>query len=86
MPLNAATYAEELAMKAGKPHSGMKGRGGRSRRGWKGFYGSVHDIVRIYRFFWLPMGGERSGELLHEPLKEAYCSSCHAGTGATWGS
>lgn len=43
MPLNAATYAEDLAQKAGKPppmESGKKG----PRRGWKGFYGSVHDI------------------------------------------
>lgn len=47
MPLNAATYADELAMKAGKPHSGMKGKDGKLRRGWKGFYGSVHDIVSL---------------------------------------
>jgi hypothetical protein len=62
MPLNAATYAEELAMKAGKPHSGMKGRNGRPRRGWKGFYGSVHDIVRPYCSLGLPTGGKRKGE------------------------
>ncbi|WWC65093.1 uncharacterized protein I303_107707 [Kwoniella dejecticola CBS 10117] len=43
MPLNAAAHAEELQVKAGKPQT-MTGRDGRKRRGWKGFYGSVHDI------------------------------------------
>lgn len=43
MPLNAASYAEDLAMAAGKPPSDMRGLKG-PRRGWKGFYGSVHDI------------------------------------------
>ncbi|BEI89256.1 uncharacterized protein CcaverHIS019_0206180 [Cutaneotrichosporon cavernicola] len=43
MPLNAASYAEDLAVAAGKPPSDMRGRSGR-RRTWKGFYGSVHDI------------------------------------------
>ncbi|WVR08580.1 hypothetical protein IAU60_005635 [Kwoniella sp. DSM 27419] len=43
MPLNAASHAEDLMLKAGKPMM-MKGRDGRGRRGWKGFYGSVHDI------------------------------------------
>jgi histone deacetylase HOS3 len=45
MPLNAASYAEDLALKAGKPPTTLRGKGGRVRRGWKGFYGSVHDIV-----------------------------------------
>jgi hypothetical protein len=45
MPLNAASHAEDLAVKAGKPQA-MAGRDGKRRRGWKGFYGSVHDIVR----------------------------------------
>ncbi|KLT44843.1 Arginase/deacetylase [Cutaneotrichosporon oleaginosum] len=43
MPLNAASYSEDLAVAAGKPPSDMRGRSGR-RRTWKGFYGSVHDI------------------------------------------
>ncbi|WWD20659.1 hypothetical protein CI109_105135 [Kwoniella shandongensis] len=43
MPLNAAAYADDLQVKAGKPAM-MFGKGGRRRRGWKGFYGSVHDI------------------------------------------
>ncbi|WVQ63278.1 uncharacterized protein L199_001429 [Kwoniella botswanensis] len=43
MPLNAAAHAEDLQVKAGKPQT-MTGRDGRKRRGWKGFYGSVHDI------------------------------------------
>ncbi|WWC72538.1 uncharacterized protein I206_106500 [Kwoniella pini CBS 10737] len=43
MPLNAAAHAEELQVKAGKPQL-MIGKDGRKRRGWKGFYGSVHDI------------------------------------------
>lgn len=43
MPLNAAAYAEDLAVKAGKPPSDMRGRNG-PRRAWQGFYGSVHDI------------------------------------------
>lgn len=43
MPLNAAAYAEDLALEAGKPPTEMRGRNG-TRRSWKGFYGSVHDI------------------------------------------
>lgn len=43
MPLNAASNMEDLAVAAGKPPSAMRGRDG-PRRGWKGFYGSVHDI------------------------------------------
>lgn len=43
MPLNAASYADDLQVKAGKPP--ITGQGGRRRRGWKAFYGSVHDIV-----------------------------------------
>ncbi|KAL0253699.1 hypothetical protein I308_101075 [Cryptococcus tetragattii IND107] len=42
MPLNAASYADDIQVKAGKPP--IIGQGGRRRRGWKGFYGSVHDI------------------------------------------
>jgi hypothetical protein len=42
MPHNAASYAEDLAVKAGKPPQ-MRGPKG-ARRGWKAFYGSVHDI------------------------------------------
>ncbi|WWC92245.1 uncharacterized protein L201_007199 [Kwoniella dendrophila CBS 6074] len=43
MPLNAAAHAEDLQVKAGKPQM-MSGKDGKQRRGWKGFYGSVHDI------------------------------------------
>lgn len=50
MPLNAATYAEELAIKAGKPDPVIYGKKGKRRRGWKGFYGSVHDIVSMIVF------------------------------------
>ena len=49
MPLNAATYAEELAVKAGKPSPPVYGKKGKRVRGWKGFYGSVHDIVSCRR-------------------------------------
>ena len=45
MPLNAASYADDLVMKAGKPDPGVIGPKGKRRRNWKGFYGSVHDIV-----------------------------------------
>jgi hypothetical protein len=44
MPLNAASHAEDIAVKAGKPVDLVRGK---RKRGWKGFYGSVHDIVRI---------------------------------------
>lgn len=47
MPLNAASYAEDLAVKAGKPPTTATGRKGKRRRTWKSFYGSVHDIVRF---------------------------------------
>ncbi|WRT70654.1 uncharacterized protein IL334_007652 [Kwoniella shivajii] len=43
MSLNAAAHAEDLQVKAGKPQL-MLGKDGKKRRGWKGFYGSVHDI------------------------------------------
>ncbi|WVQ70703.1 hypothetical protein IAR50_000225 [Cryptococcus sp. DSM 104548] len=43
MPLNAAAEVEDIQIRAGKPPM-MRGKGGRGRRGWKGFYGSVHDI------------------------------------------
>lgn len=46
MPLNAASYADDIQVKAGKPP--IIGQGGRRRRGWKGFYGSVHDIVSCF--------------------------------------
>jgi len=45
MPLNEASHAENLAIKGGKPPSGPIGKDGKRRRGWKGFYGSVHDIA-----------------------------------------
>lgn len=45
MPLNEASHAEDLAIKSGKPPSGPFGKDGKRRKGWKGFYGSVHDIV-----------------------------------------
>lgn len=45
MPLNAASYAEELAIKAGKPSPAVYGKRGKKRRNWQSFYGSVHDIV-----------------------------------------
>lgn len=48
MPLNAASHAEDLALHAGKPHTGGYGQDGKRRRGWKGFYGSVHDIVSCH--------------------------------------
>jgi histone deacetylase HOS3 len=51
MPLNAASYAEDIAVKAGKPPSSLKGSDGKRRRGWKGFYGSVHDIVSLQSCF-----------------------------------
>ena len=46
MPLNAASHAEDLAIQAGKPPQIGMSRKGR-RRGWKGFYGSVHDVVSL---------------------------------------
>jgi hypothetical protein len=45
MPLNEASHAEDLAVKGGKPPGGPIGKDGKRRKGWKGFYGSVHDIV-----------------------------------------
>jgi histone deacetylase HOS3 len=48
MPLNAVSHAEDLAVNAGKPVNIMKGK---RKRGWKGFYGSVHDIVSLLRPF-----------------------------------
>jgi hypothetical protein len=45
MPLNEASHAEDLAIKGGKPPTGPIAKGGKRRKGWKGFYGSVHDIV-----------------------------------------
>ena len=47
MSLNAATHAEDLAAQAGKPSQIVTGRSGRRRPGWKGFYGSVHDVVSL---------------------------------------
>ena len=44
MPLNAASHAHDVAVKAGKPDPAVYGPRGKRRRGWKGFYGSVHDI------------------------------------------
>jgi len=48
MPLNEASHAEDLAIRGGKPPSGPFGKDGKRRKGWKGFYGSVHDIVCPY--------------------------------------
>jgi histone deacetylase HOS3 len=49
MNLNEASHNEELAVAAGKPLAPLtveeQRNGGRRRRGWKGFYGSLHDIV-----------------------------------------
>lgn len=56
MPLNEASHAEDLAVKAGKPPSGPMGKDRRRRRGWKGFYGSVHDIVRPPAFQRIALG------------------------------
>jgi hypothetical protein len=37
-----ASYAEELAIKAGKPSPAVYGKRGKKRRNWQSFYGSVH--------------------------------------------
>lgn len=50
MNLNEASYNEDLLVEGGKPLPPLtpaeQRNGGRRRRGWKGFYGSLHDIVR----------------------------------------
>jgi histone deacetylase HOS3 len=48
MGLNELGWAEDLLREGGKPERVMtteEARSGRRGRGWKGFYGSVHDIV-----------------------------------------
>ncbi|KAJ9123182.1 hypothetical protein QFC22_001375 [Naganishia vaughanmartiniae] len=48
MNLNEVSHHEDLLNKGGKPlrplTSEERHNGGRRRRGWKGFYGSLHDI------------------------------------------
>ncbi|GHJ86322.1 hypothetical protein NliqN6_2724 [Naganishia liquefaciens] len=48
MNLNEASHNEDLLVEGGKPLSPLtpaeRTDGGRRRRGWKGFYGSLHDI------------------------------------------
>jgi histone deacetylase HOS3 len=54
MNLNEASHHEDLLKEGGKPLPPMtmeeRQNGGRMRRGWKGFYGSLHDIVRAVAF------------------------------------
>ena len=57
MPLNAASHAEDVAVRAGKPNPPAYGRKGKRRRGWKGFYGSVHDIVGEQSTHWRSSDG-----------------------------
>ena len=45
MPLNAVSHADDLAMKGDKTAPISMDHEGKRHRGWKGFYGSVHDIV-----------------------------------------
>lgn len=48
MGLNEASQAEDLLITGGKPLLPMTSEEeakGRRKRNWKGFYGSVHDIV-----------------------------------------
>jgi hypothetical protein len=48
MGLNESSHAEDLLIAGGKPLPAMtveEEQRGRRRRNWKGFYGSVHDIV-----------------------------------------
>jgi hypothetical protein len=48
MGLNDASHAEDLLIAGGKPLASMTAEEeamGRRKRNWKGFYGSVHDIV-----------------------------------------
>jgi hypothetical protein len=50
MGLNESSQAEELLRKGGKPLGPMSEEEediGRRRRCWKGFYGSLHDIVGV---------------------------------------
>ncbi len=50
MGLNESSQAEELLRQGGKPLGPMseeEEEKGRRRRCWKGFYGSVHDIVSV---------------------------------------
>lgn len=50
MGLNEASYADDLLIAGGKPLAPMtpgEVAAGRRKRNWKGFYGSVHDIVSL---------------------------------------
>jgi len=50
MGLNETSHAEDLLIAGGKPLPPMTAeeeKRGRRRRNWKGFYGSVHDIVSL---------------------------------------
>jgi hypothetical protein len=58
MPLNEASHAEDLAVKGGKPPGGPIRKDGKRRKGWKGFYGSVHDIVCWYPLSWTGNGAD----------------------------
>jgi histone deacetylase HOS3 len=52
MGLNESSHAEDLLIAGGKPLPPMTAeeeQRGRRRRNWKGFYGSVHDIVSLAR-------------------------------------
>lgn len=51
MNLNEASHTDEMQRKVGKPIPPMTAperANGRRRRGWKGFYGSLHDIVSCF--------------------------------------
>jgi len=50
MGLNESSHSEDLLLAGGKPLPPMTAeeeKKGRRTRNWKGFYGSVHDIVSI---------------------------------------
>ena len=53
MGLNEASQAEDLLVAGGKPLNPMTPQEEvmrRRKRTWKGFYGSVHDIVSLHHF------------------------------------
>lgn len=47
MGLNEVTHTHEMSHKSESVHTGESERRSTRRRGWKGFYGSLHDIVSI---------------------------------------
>lgn len=54
MNLNEASHIADVAM-AGREQlppltAAERANGGRRRRGWKGFYGSLHDIVGCFNY------------------------------------